>query len=120
MQAWSPERGRIPFSPDAKVIIALGTIESTRLALLSFGPDGRIGTNFMAHLRSNITLRIPREAFDAVSPGVKALQTSALLLKGRHPSIGADGKPDGSFGHFHFQINASGLGNASQCGYQAA
>ena len=106
------ERGRVAVSPDAKVIVALGTIESTRLALLSFGPDGRIGTNFMAHLRSNVTLRIPREAFDAVSPGVKALQTSALLLKGRHPFIGADGKPDGTFGHFHFQITASGLGNA--------
>ena len=106
------ERGRVALSPDAKVIVALGTIESTRLALLSFGPDGRIGTNFMAHLRSNVTLRIPREAFDAVSPGVKALQTSALLLKGRHPFIGADGKPDGTFGHFHFQITASGLGNA--------
>jgi hypothetical protein len=106
------ERGRIPLSPDAKVIVALGTIESTRLALLSFGADGRIGTNLMAHLRSNVTLRVPREAFDAVSPTVKALQTSALLFKGRHPFIGADGNPDGTFGHFHFQITASGLGNA--------
>ena len=106
------ERGRIALAADAKVIIALGTIESTRLALLSFGPDGRIGTNLMAHLRSNITLRIPRDAFEAVAPAVKALQTSALLLKGRHPFIGADGKPDGTFGHFHFQITASGLGNA--------
>lgn len=106
------EHGRIPLSPDAKVIVALGTIETTRLALLSFGADGRIGTNLMAHLRSNVTLRVPREAFDAVSPTVKALQTSALLLKGRHPFIGADAKPDGAFGHFHFQITASGLGNA--------
>jgi choline dehydrogenase-like flavoprotein len=106
------ERGRIALSPDAKVIVALGTIESTRLALLSFGADGRIGTNLMAHLRSNVTLRVPREAFDAVSPTVKALQTSALLLKGRHPFNGADGNPDGTFGHFHFQITASGLGNA--------
>lgn len=106
------ERGRIPLSPDAKVIVALGTIESTRLALSSFGADGRIGTNLMAHLRSNVTLRVPREAFSAVSPSVKALQTSALLLKGRHPFLGADNNPDGTFGHFHFQITASGLGNA--------
>lgn len=106
------EHGRIPLSPDAKVIIALGTIESTRLALLSFGADGRIGTNLMAHLRSNLSLRVPRDAFDTVSPHVKALQTSALLLKGRHAFVGADGRPDGSFGHFHFQITASGLGNA--------
>lgn len=34
------ERGLLPVSPDAKVIIALGTVESTRLALLSFGSDG--------------------------------------------------------------------------------
>ncbi|APO52207.1 DUF1080 domain-containing protein [Bradyrhizobium diazoefficiens] len=106
------ERGRIPLSPDAKVIVALGTIESTRLALSSFGADGRIGTNLMAHLRSNVTLRVPREAFSTVSPSVKALQTSALLLKGRHPFLGADNNPDGTFGHFHFQITASGLGNA--------
>ncbi|MDT4737246.1 family 16 glycoside hydrolase [Bradyrhizobium sp. WYCCWR 12699] len=106
------ERGRIPLSPDAKVIVALGTIESTRLALSSFGADGRIGTNLMAHLRSNVTLRVPREAFSAISPSVKTLQTSALLLKGRHQFLGADNNPDGTFGHFHFQITASGLGNA--------
>src|SRR5262249_7975638 len=47
------ERGAIPVAPDCKVIVALGTIESTRLALLSFGADGRIGTNLTAHLRSN-------------------------------------------------------------------
>ena len=35
-----------------------------------------------------------------------------LLLKGRHAFKGADGKEDGTFGHFHFQITASGLGNA--------
>jgi len=106
------ERGPILVAPDAKIIVALGTIESTHLALLSFGQDGRTGTNLLAHLRSNVTLRIPREAFDALSPNIKALQTSALLLKGRHAFKGADGKEDGTFGHFHFQITASGLGNA--------
>ena len=56
-------------------------------------------------------MRIPREAFDALSPDVKALQTSALLLKGRHAFKNADGTEEGTFGHFHFQITASGLGN---------
>ena len=62
------ERGAVPVSPDSKVIIALGTIESTRLALLSFGEDGRIGTNLVAHLRSNIDFRVPRAAFAAHNP----------------------------------------------------
>ena len=42
------ERGPVPVSPDAKIIVALGTIESTHLALLSFGPDGKIGSNLIA------------------------------------------------------------------------
>jgi choline dehydrogenase-like flavoprotein len=105
------ERGPVPVSPDAKVVIALGTIESTRLALLSFGEDGRIGSNLMAHLRSNLTFRMPREALPTLPPTLKALQTSALLLKGRHAFKRADGTDDGTFGHFHFQITASGLGN---------
>ena len=95
------EHGPIPLSPDAEVIIALGTIESTRLALLSFGEDGRIGTNLVAHLRSNIDFRVPRAAFSSLT--VRALQTAALFMKGRHQFA------DGSFGHYHFQITASGL-----------
>jgi hypothetical protein len=106
------ERGRIPIAPDAKVIVALGTIESTRLALLSFGPDGKIGANLMAHLRSNVDIRVPREAFASLSPAVKALQSSSLFVKGRHRFTGPDGKPDGTAGYFHLQLTASGLGNA--------
>ena len=91
------------------VIMAMGTIESTRLALLSFAdPAGvnitnsnLIGNNLMAHLRSNLTIRIPRTDLD-LDPNVPELQTSALFLKGRHQH------QDGSFGHFHLQITASG------------
>src|SRR5262249_34439577 len=93
------------------VIVALGTIESAHLALLSFGADGRIGTNLMAHLRSNIDFRVPREALTTLSPTVKALQSSALLLKGRHKFTRPDGTEDGTVGHFHLQITASGLDN---------
>jgi hypothetical protein len=42
--------------------VALGTIESARLALNSFAglPSAqRMGRNLMAHLRSNLTIRIP-------------------------------------------------------------
>jgi choline dehydrogenase-like flavoprotein len=103
------ELGSVPVSPDAKVIIALGTIESTRLALLSFGSDGRIGNNLMAHLRSNVDIRVPRAALAALPAAAKALEASALLLKGQHQFKKPDGTPDG-VGHFHFQITASGLG----------
>lgn len=100
---------RLPLSPDAKVIIALGTVESTRLALLSFGSDGHIGRNLMAHLRSNMDIRVPRAALQGLPATAKALEASALLVKGRHQFKKPDGSPDG-VGHFHFQITASGLG----------
>src|SRR5262249_46231582 len=53
----------VPVPDDGIVVIALGTIESTRLALISFPnlPNTNlIGQNLMAHLRSNLTIRIPR------------------------------------------------------------
>ena len=102
------ERGNIPVSPDSKVIVALGTVESTRLALLSFGSDGKIGANLMAHLRSNVDFRVPRAALTALPAAAKALEAAALLVKGRHQFKKPDGSPDG-VGHYHFQITASGL-----------
>jgi choline dehydrogenase-like flavoprotein len=103
------ERGRLPFSPDAKVIIALGTVESARLALLSFGSDGRIGRNLMAHLRSNVDFRVPRAALAGLPATAGALEAAALFVKGQHQFKKPDGSADG-VGHFHFQITASGLG----------
>lgn len=101
--------GFIPVPPNGKVFLALGTIESTRLALISFKGlgmpnEGLIGKNFMAHLRSNLDIRIPRTALTALPATVQELQTSALFVKGRFQH------GDGSFGHFHLQITASGLG----------
>ncbi len=97
--------GNITVPANGLVIIALGTIESTRLALNSFGdsPNANLmGKNLMAHLRSNLDIRIPREA---LPPGVaQELQASALFVKGRHQHA------DGTVGHFHLQITASGLG----------
>jgi hypothetical protein len=106
----------LPVGPNSAVVVALGTIESTRLALLSFGdiPKGAydlIGTNLLAHLRSNLTVRIPREALIHLGQAIDDLQQSALFVKGRH----ANG--DGTVGHFHLQITASagggGLGTNS-------
>jgi len=97
--------GNITIPANGLVIIALGTIESTRLALNSFGdsPNANLmGRNLMAHLRSNLDIRIPREALPL---GVaQELQASALFVKGRHQHA------DGTVGHFHLQITASGLG----------
>lgn len=88
--------GDIEVRPNSVVIMALGTIESTRLALLSFpNTYGLIGKNLMAHLRSNTAMRIPRTSF----PGLPdELEASALFVKGKHGN-----------GHFHLQITASGV-----------
>jgi choline dehydrogenase-like flavoprotein len=96
----------IPVADGGKVIIALGTIESTRLALLSFPGITNydlIGQNLLAHLRSNLTIRIPRDALVALNPAVRALQASALFVKGQHTHT------DGTVGRFHLQITAAGL-----------
>jgi choline dehydrogenase-like flavoprotein len=97
--------GEVPVPPGGVVIVALGTIESARLALNSFEgiPNyDQIGKNLVGHLRSNLAVRFPREA---LPPGLsQELQASALLLKGRHTH------PDGTNGYFHLQITAAGLG----------
>lgn len=93
------------------VVIALGTIESTRLALTTFqaslagGAAQQMGTNLMAHLRSNLTIRLPKGAIDNTLPN--ALQTSALFVKGKATVPAAQGTDR----YFHLQITASGLSN---------
>lgn len=89
------------------VVVALGTIETTRVALTSFKQSlagraaERMGKNLIAHLRSNLTIRVPRAAIAANLPAtaINSLQCSALLVKGKAPN----GRT------FHFQITASGL-----------
>lgn len=103
-------QGTIAVPAHGKVILALGSIESARLALVSFkdipgSAYGRLGTNLMAHVRSNLDIRIPRTNLTSLSPGVKALQAAALFVKGRHTFSGS-----ADVGHFHLQITASGLG----------
>jgi hypothetical protein len=89
------------------VVIALGTIESTRVAMTTFSQSlagraaQRMGQNLIAHLRSNLTIRVPKKAVEANLPPtlIPSLQVSALLVKGK----AANGRT------FHFQITASGL-----------
>ena len=102
----------IPLAPprnggESAVVIALGTVETTRVASTTFQQSlagraaQRMGTNLVAHLRSNLTIRVPRAAIAANLPPtvIPSLQCSALLVKGKAPN----GRT------FHFQITASGL-----------
>jgi hypothetical protein len=105
-------QGTIALPAYGKVVIALGTIESTRLALNSFvdlhaDARARIGNNLMAHLRSNLDIKVPRTAIPGLSAAPGALQASALFVKGRHEFKDGDGNVTG-VGHFHLQVSASG------------
>jgi choline dehydrogenase-like flavoprotein len=92
----------IAVAPNCAVILASGTIESTRLALASFptspgNPAGELmGRNLMAHWRSNIFVRINRTALDPGNTLPAQLQTGALLVRGSTPQ-----------GKFHIQVTAS-------------
>ena len=92
----------LPVHSTCAVILALGTIESTRLALVSFptspgNPAGELmGRNLMAHWRSNIFVRINRGGFDPGNTLPQAVQTGALLVRGSAPQ-----------GKFHLQVTAS-------------
>jgi choline dehydrogenase-like flavoprotein len=98
--------GTVPVPPHGAVVLALGTIESTRLAQLSFEgiPNYHLmGQNLMAHVRSTLAIRFDRSALP-IARGVRDLQASALFVKGQHRH--GDGTP----GHFHLEITAAGLG----------
>jgi choline dehydrogenase-like flavoprotein len=100
--------GFIELAPNGVAVIALGTIESARIAAVSFENSGlpatsRIGRNLIAHLRSNAVIRVPRTALAGLTAVASELQTSALFVKGRHAS--ADGTKQA---HFHIQITATG------------
>src|SRR5262249_32468176 len=88
--------------PTCAVVIANGTIEATRLALNSLGTGSsqfgsRRAGNLMAHLRSNITVRIKRSTLGLAQPP-KELETVALIVRGT-----ARGR------RFHFQVTAAAI-----------
>jgi choline dehydrogenase-like flavoprotein len=98
--------GTVPIPANGKVVVALGTIESARLALNSFAglpSAARIGRNLMVHLRSNLTIRVPRSRLADLAGAPPDLQAAALFCKCRHTV-------DGDTRHFHMQITAAGLG----------
>ena len=83
----------VPFH--CSVVMANGTIESTRLAMESF-PTPLMGKNLMAHLRSNTVVRIHRSAFSASLPA--QLETAALLVRGST-----------SKARYHLQVTAAAV-----------
>jgi choline dehydrogenase-like flavoprotein len=93
-------RQLLPVASGTAVIIANGTVEATRLALESLGVGSqqfgspRVG-NLMAHLRSNITVRIKRAAFGLPTPPPE-VETAALIVRGS--ALGR---------RFHHQITAA-------------
>jgi hypothetical protein len=83
------------------VILALGAIESARMAILTPGvtsaPNGALaGNNLMVHLRKNsaFTVSIP------AGLTIDDLELTALLVRCR-------AKVNGAFVHYHYQITAS-------------
>lgn len=101
-------QGFIKLAPNGVVVVALGTIESARLAMNSFRDSGiptlpRMGKNLLAHVRSNLTIRVPRAAIAGLGGQSGELQTAALFVKGR--ATANDGRV---LGTFHLQITASG------------
>jgi len=101
-------RGFIDLAPAGIAVIALGTIESARLARLSFDEKDiptlpLMGKNLIAHVRSNMFVQVPRSQIAGLGPAPGELQTSALFVKCRAKR--ADGTV---LGHFHLQIAATG------------
>ncbi len=93
------QRRFLDVAPACAVVLASGTIEATRLALESF-PTPIMGRNLMAHLRSNTTVRIKR---DAIDPALKKeLEAAALVVRGSTPQ-----------GRFHLQVTAAAVGGAN-------
>jgi Choline dehydrogenase and related flavoproteins len=82
-------------SPSCALILAAGTLESTRLAMESFATP-LMGRNLLAHLRSNTVVRIKRSALAAPLP--PTLQAAALLIRGSTPE-----------GRFHLQVTAAAV-----------
>lgn len=91
LELWDgQQRQTIKVPGRCQVVLALSAIESTRLALESFGGipplKSLIGRNLMAHLRNNFTVRIRREAIGVKDMDI--LQTSAFNIVGKSSTGG--------------------------------
>jgi hypothetical protein len=109
------DRRFLPISPTCTVVLALGCIESTRLALESFptvpGREGDeiMGRNLMAHLRFDFPFQLDRRQFARwVEENTgrvlrDELQTAAFHIQADTPE-----------GRFHLQVYGSGIDTNAQ------
>jgi GMC oxidoreductase len=92
----------LKIKPECAVVLALGAIESTRIALESFPTTPnpkyeKMGRNLTVHMRSNTTVQINRSAFESSGKSLPdELQTAAFLVRGKTED-----------GHFHLQVTAA-------------
>jgi choline dehydrogenase-like flavoprotein len=101
IEAWvNGQQKFLDISPQCAVVLANGTIESTRLALESF-PNSLMGRNLMAHLRSNTVVRIHRSALGVAA--TELLQAAAILVRGSTPK-----------GRYHLQVTAAAVKGGSE------
>ena len=103
-------RRTLPIKPSCTVVLALGCLESTRLALESFPTapdrdgDELIGRNLMAHLRFDFPFQLDRVEFarwveDNTGKALRdELQTASFHLQA-----------DTADGRFHLQVYGSGI-----------
>jgi choline dehydrogenase-like flavoprotein len=97
----------LPIPPSCAVVLAAGTVETTRLALDSLGVGSttfgapRAG-NLMAHLRSNVLFRVKRTALGLPAGPPTELETTAFMVRGA-----SQGR------QFHFQVSASAAGGTN-------
>jgi choline dehydrogenase-like flavoprotein len=96
------EQRFLEIAPRCVVVLALGSIESTRLALESFPTTPnpaheKMGRNLSVHMRSTTTAQIRRSALETPRKRLPvALQTAALLVRGETGD-----------GNFHLQVTAA-------------
>ena len=101
IEVWTNGQQRfLNISPNCAVVLANGTIESTRLALESF-PTPLMGRNLMAHLRTNTVVRIHRSALGIALS--QPLQAAALLVRG-----------SAAKGRYHLQVTAAAVQGGSE------
>jgi hypothetical protein len=73
-------QGGIAVPPGGVVVLGMGTIENTRMALNTVPEKKLIGRNLMAHLRSNFTFRVPHSSFQGLGL-TKSSRSRASSLK---------------------------------------
>jgi choline dehydrogenase-like flavoprotein len=101
LEAWvNGQKKTLDITDKCAVVLANGTIESTRLALESF-PTPLMGRNLMAHLRTNTTVRIHRSALGVAL--AEKLTAAALLVRGSNDQ-----------GRYHLQVTAAAVQGGSE------